>query len=202
MLRQRIRLHSSLGVFVGQLVASLFALALLWYGLMVLLLAVKVSPHTVNSLSGYRTIFNWLAHLKPHDVAGEPTRVIIAGGGVVGFLVFGYLAYRMVPRGHLTRRDLTLDVGSSGSTVIGPRALERLVEVAVARDPAVTEVSGRYGDDELNLNITTKQARDVDGTLRRARQHAVDAVAQHELPAIAVNVTLTGYDRRQRRELQ
>jgi hypothetical protein len=40
------------------LLALLVGLALLWYGLMALLLAVKVSSGTANSLSGYRTAYN------------------------------------------------------------------------------------------------------------------------------------------------
>ncbi len=39
----------------------LLALALVWYGVMVILLAAKVSPHTVNSISAYRTIYDTLA---------------------------------------------------------------------------------------------------------------------------------------------
>ncbi len=44
----------------------LFGVVLVWYGLMVVLLAVKTSPHTVNSISAYRTLY--------HDAAGLTAR--------------------------------------------------------------------------------------------------------------------------------
>ena len=68
--RQRLRERTSPLVIVGRLVTLVFALALVWYGLMTLLLALKVSSATVNSLSGYRTAFDWLSGLTPRDVDG------------------------------------------------------------------------------------------------------------------------------------
>ena len=65
--RQRVNLRTPI---FGHLVAGLtivLALLLLWYGLMVVLLAVKVSPHTVNSLSAYRTLYNDAADLTRRD---------------------------------------------------------------------------------------------------------------------------------------
>ena len=54
--RQRLRERPSFLVLGGRLLALLVGLALAWYGLMALLLAVKVSAATTNSLSGYRTV--------------------------------------------------------------------------------------------------------------------------------------------------
>ncbi len=202
MVRQRIRIHSPAVAFVGDVLGVVFALALLWYGLMTVLLAFKLSPHSINEVSGYRTIFNWLAALRPGDVAHEPTRATIAVAGAVSFLLFGYLAYKMIPRGHLARHDLTLAETPRGHTAVGPRVLERTAELAIIEDPAVTAVTARYGDGILNVNITVRRARNVDDTLRRARQRTADAIACHDLPPLPANVTLSGYERRQRRELQ
>ena len=52
MVRQRLRIGSSPLALLGRIVLVLFALALVWYGAMLVLLAFKVSPHTVNDLSG------------------------------------------------------------------------------------------------------------------------------------------------------
>jgi hypothetical protein len=38
--------------------------------------------------------------------------------------------------------------------------------------------------------------------LRDTQRRAADAIERHELPALPINVTLSGYDRRHRRELQ
>ena len=72
MTRQRINLRTPV---LGHLVAATddrARTALVWYGLMVVLLAVKVSPHTVNSLSAYRTLYDDAIGLdseRLHDAA-------------------------------------------------------------------------------------------------------------------------------------
>ena len=85
---------------------------------------------------------------------------------------------------------------------VEPRAIERVAEVAATSDPAVTDAHGRYAIDDLSVNLTVRRARGLADTLQDAQQRIVDALQQHELPAIPVNVTLAGYDRRHRRELQ
>ena len=45
----------------------LLGVVLVWYGLMVVLLAVKASPHTVNSISAYRTLYHDAAGLTASD---------------------------------------------------------------------------------------------------------------------------------------
>ena len=102
--RQRVRERTSPLIVLGRLITLVFALALIWYGLMTLLLALKVSPSTVNSISGYRTVFDWLSGLSPTKVDGSVTRGIVAGAGVLAFLVFGYLALKQLPRPYLARR--------------------------------------------------------------------------------------------------
>ena len=128
MLRQRLREDTSPLMLVGRVVTLLFALALVWYGLMTVLLALKVSPSTVNDISGYRTAFDWLTGLKPADVDGGRTRAIVAGVGVLAFLVFGYLAFKQLPRPYRARRDLDLVADDHGEVIVEPRAVERLAE--------------------------------------------------------------------------
>src|SRR5450755_1726448 len=200
--RQRIRGRTSPLIILGRVVTLLFALALIWYGLMTLLLALKVSPSTVNSISGYRTVFDWLSGLSPSKVDGALTRGIVAAAGVLAFFVFGYLAFKQLPRPYLARRDLDLPADARGEVTVEPRAIERLAEVAAASHPAVADARGRYGIDELSVDLTVGRARGLADTLQDAQRRVVDALEQHELPAIPVNVTLAGYDRRHRRELQ
>ncbi len=202
MLRQRLRGRTSPLAFLGRILTLAFALALVWYGLMTVLLALKVSPSTVDSISGYRTAFDWLAGLTPADVDGAQTRAIVAGAGVAAFLVFGYLAVKALPKPYLTRQDLDLSSDDQGDVTIEPRALERLAEVAAAEHPAVGGARGRYSTDALSVELTVRRARDLADTLRDTQQRVVKALEQHELPAMPVNVTLTGYQRRHRRELR
>lgn len=201
MFRQRLRERTSPLVLLGRLLVFAFALALVWYGLMTLLLAVKLSPNTVNAISGYRSAFDWLAGLKPQDVDGSTTRAIIAGGGIAAFLLFGYLALKEIPRPHFTRHELQLTDDDHGQITVQPRAVERLAETAARQHPAVTSASGRYSQDDLTVTITVTRARDLADTLRDTQQRVARALKEHHLPTQPVNVTLTGYDRRHRREL-
>ena len=88
-LRQRVRVRRSPLAILGRALALLLGLALIWYGLMLLLLALKTPRDTVESLSGYRAAFDWLAALQPPDVDGGVTRAIVAGAGLLAFVVFG-----------------------------------------------------------------------------------------------------------------
>ncbi|MBV8954850.1 MAG: hypothetical protein JO153_06710 [Solirubrobacterales bacterium] len=199
--RQRIRERPSVLMVVGRIVPLVLALGLIWYGLMVLLLALKVSPSTINSISGYRTAFNYLSGLTPSDVDGGVTRAIIAGSGVLAFFVFGYLALKQLPRPYLARRELPLATDDHGEIHVEPRAVERLAEVAATMNPAVTDARGRYSVDDLSVDVSVRRARDLAEILQDTQRRVSDALQQHELPAMPVNVTLAGYDRRQRREL-
>jgi hypothetical protein len=199
--RQRIRERPSVLMVVGRIVPLVLALGLIWYGLMLLLLALKVSPSTVNSLSGYRTAFNYLSGLTPNDVDGSITRAIIAGSGIAAFLVFGYLALKQLPRPYLARRELPLTTDEHGDVHVEPRAIERIAELAASMHPAVTAARGRYSLDDLAVDVSVRRARDLAATLHDTQQRVTHALEQHELPAMTVNITLAGYDRRQKREL-
>jgi hypothetical protein len=201
MLRQRLRSRdTSPLVLLGRLFTLLFAAALFWYGLMVVLLAVKVSPSTVNSISGYRTAFDWLSGLTPADVDGS-VRAIVAGAGLLLFLLCGWIALKALPRPYLARHDLVLAQGDRGGTRLEPRAIERLAEGAAGMQPGVSDARGRYGEDDLAVNVRVKRARDVAGTLDGAQKRVVEALDRHGVPSMPVTVTLTGYDRQRRREL-
>jgi hypothetical protein len=163
---------------------------------------VKVSPATVDGISGYRTAFDWLSGLSPEDVDGGATRAIVAGAGVLAFLLFGYLALKQLPRPYLARRDLDLVDDDRGEVVVEPRAIERLAEVAASEHPVVTDARGRYGSEDLSVDVSVRRARDLADTLRDTQRRVAEALARHELPAMPVNVTLSGYDRRHRRDLQ
>ncbi len=200
MLRQRLRIGTSPFVLLGRIVLILAALALVWYGAMLALLALKVSPHTVNQLSGYRSAYDYLAGLKPRDITDD-TRLIAGLAGLAGFLVFGYLAFKELPRPYLTRGELRLSDHERGVVDIAPRAIERAVEGAALEHDAVQDAAARYATDELTVNITVTRARELPEILRAVRATAREQLAAHGLPEFPVNVTVTGFQRTQRREL-
>ncbi len=200
MIRQRVNLRTPALGYIVFLLTVVLAAGLLWYGLMVVLLAVKVSPHTVNSLSGYRTLYNDAIGLKASDFT--TVRRLIAGlAGLLVFLIFVYLAFKSWPRPFLARGDVTLDESQHGSTVIQPRAVERVAELAACGNPDVTSARGRLGDEELSVGIDARRPSAVAATLHDVHERVRAELARHELPSLPVNVTLTGYDRQTRREL-
>ena len=197
--RQRVRVRVPPAASVARALVVLLALALVWYGVMVILLAAKVSPHTVNSISAYRTIYDTLARLRP--VTGIE-RAIIAGCGVVVFLLAGYLAVRMLPRPYLARHDLELDEHGRGRTVVEPRTMERIAEAAAKRNAAVTASRGRYASENLTVELTVDQADALSDTLGDVQRRVAQDIESHQLPGVRVTVTLAGYDRRKGRELE
>jgi hypothetical protein len=181
-------------------VLVLFALALVWYGAMLLLLAFKVSPHTVNQLSGYRSAYNYLAALKPRDITAD-TRLIAGLAGLAGFVVLAYLAFKELPRPHLTRSELRLVDHERGVVDVEPRAIKRAVEGAALEHEAVQDAAARYATDELTVNINGTRALELPDILRAVRARSHEQLAAHGLPELPVNVTLTGFERTRRREL-
>ena len=199
--RQRVRERTSVFAVVGRLVPLVLALALIWYGAMLVLLAAKVSPSTVNGISGYRTAYNYLSGLTPADVDGGTTRAILAAAGVAAFLIFGYLAFKQLPRPYLARREMALADDARGHVVVEPRAIERVAEVAAKAHPAITGARGRYSVDDLTVDVNVRNPRDLAQILQSAQVRVVEALEQHELPAMPVNITLIGYEGRSGREL-
>lgn len=201
MFRQRLHIGSSPLALLGRIVLVLFALALVWYGAMLMLLAFKVSPHTVNQLSGYRSAYNYLAGLQRQDITND-TRLIAGLAGLGGFLLFGYLAYKELPRPHFTRGELRLVDDERGAVDVAPRAIERAVEGAALERDDVHDATARYAGDELSVNLSVTRASELPDILRAVRAGAREQLLAHGLPTLPVNVTLTGYQRTRRRELQ
>jgi hypothetical protein len=201
MIRQRINLRTPAGSYLVRALTVLLGLALLWYGLMAVLLAVKVSPHTVNSLSAYQTLYNDATSLKASDFT--TIRRLIAGfAGLIAFLVFTYLAMQMWPRPYFARGEVDLSKDHErGTVLVAPRAIERLAELAARGNPDVSTAAGRLGDRQLNIAIDSKRASLVAATLRDVQRRVQDELVHHELPSLPVYVTLTGYDRQTRREV-
>jgi hypothetical protein len=200
MLRQRLRTRRSVLSVVGRLLVVVLAAALAWYGLMLVLLALKVPPGTVNSLSGYRSAYDYLAGLRASDIDGT-VRAFAAVGGVLSFLVFGYLAVKQIPRAYLARQDLELSEAERGVVTVDPRAIERLAEVAAREHRFVGSAAGRYGGDDLVVNVSARRAREVADTLQAVQRRVTEALEEHDLPVVRVDVTLAGYEREHRREL-
>ncbi len=200
MIRQRINLRTPLLAYLVRALTIVLALALLWYGLMVVLLSVKVSPHTVNSLSAYRSLYNDVVNLQQSDFT-TLVRFIAGFAGLIAFVLFIYLAFQELPRPYLARGDVALEEQERGTTIVKPRAIERVAELAARGNPDVTAAAGRLGDQELNLSIGARRASTAADTLRDVRQRVTADLERHELPHLPVNVTLTGYDRQTRREL-
>ncbi len=200
MLRQRVRVRTSSVALIGKAIVVLFSLALIWYGLMLILLALKVSPHTVNQISGYRTAYNYLSARTAGDITST-VRLIAGLAGLAAALVFGYLAYKSLPRPYLARTDLRLVDDERGVVNVAPRAVERAVEVAALDRDAVRQAAARYGTDEITVNLTVTRARELPETMRAVRAKAHEELGNHGLPDVPVNITLTSFDRTQRREL-
>jgi hypothetical protein len=200
MLRQRLRNRGSALSFALHVVVIALSLVLIWGGTTVLLLALKVKPETVQSLTGYASVYDSLRGIGPADL-DSTTRAVTAAVGVALMLICGYLSYNMLPRPYLARRDLDLFRDERGEAVVEPRAIERLSEVTAERKAGVAAATGRYGTDELAVDITLSRTRDLAGSLEGVRTAVRAALEEHGLPVVPVNVTLAGYQRKTRREL-
>ena len=200
MLRQRLRSRGAGLVLAPKALVVLASLLLIWGGLVVGLLALKVGPDGVQSVTGYRSVYDFFRDLGPADF-DSATRAILAGAGVLALLICGYLALKQLPRPYLARHDLDLSRDDRGEVVVAPRAIERLAEAAAGRGSGVAAAAGRYGTDDLAVDVTLARARDVEDSLRGVQAAVREALADHGLPVLAVNVTLTGYRPKARREL-
>jgi len=200
MLRQRVHVQTSPLALLGRVVLVIFALALAYYGLMLLLLTLGVSPATVDAISGYRTAFDFLADLQSDDVDGT-TRLIVALSGLAALLVFGYLAWKEIPRPYLARTDATLRTDPRGALAVEPRAIERAAEAAAGSHPWVSDARARYGDDEVTVEVSLDRTGDVAAELRAVQRQTRESLSRHGFPAMPVNVELAGFETKPRREL-
>jgi hypothetical protein len=201
MVRQRLRLRRSVFVLLGDALLVVLALLLIWYGLMAMLLGLKASPDTVNSISAYRTVYDFFAGLEPGDIT-TTVRIIVGLAGFAAFLLCGWLAWKLMPRPYLARSEVMLEDDTRGVVELRPRAIERMVEVAAAANPAVTSATARFATDDVDVDIGVGRASDLPGTLRDTQRRAIESLERHDVPVIPVNVTLADYQPKTRRELR
>ncbi len=196
MIRQRVNLRRRTGALLVLSLTVVFALTLVYGGVLVVLLALKLhglGPVQINRVSGYRTAYHWLAGLSRGDFT--TVRALIAGfGGLLVFLLFISLMLRSLPRPYLARTELGFPVDDRGATVVRPRAVERIAEVAAQGNQHVIGATGRLGDGELNVDIGIDTAPAAAETLSDVRTRVREQLGLHDLPPMAVNVTLTGYE--------
>jgi hypothetical protein len=196
MIRQRVNLRRRTGALLLLSLTVAFALALVYGGVLAVLLALKLhglGPVQINRVSGYRTAYHWLAGLNRGDFT--TARALIAGfGGLLVFLFFISLTLRSLPRPYLARTELGFPVDDRGATVVRPRAVERIAEVAAQGNLHVIGATGRLGDGELNVDIGIDTPPAAAETLIDVRTRVRDQLGVHDLPSMPVNVTLTGYE--------
>lgn len=196
MIRQRVNLRRRTGALLVLSLTVAFALALVYGGVLAVLLALKLhglGPVQINRISGYRTADHWLAGLNRGDFT--TARALIAGfGGLLMFLFFTSLMLRSLPRPYLARSELGFPIDDRGATVVRPRAVERIAEVAAQGNQHVIGATGRLGDGELNVDIGIDTPPAAAATLIDVRTRVRDQLGQHDLPSMPVNVTLTGYE--------
>ncbi len=188
MRRPRVHLHTPATALLVRALAVLLALALLWYGAMVVLLAVKVSPHTVDSLSAYRALYDHLTRLHEHDFT-TLVRVVAGVAGVVACFVLVFLAFEEIPRPYLARSQVRLQEGEHGRTLLAPRAIERMAEIAARGSDGVTAASGRLDGRQLGVLIGVSRTNPAE-VLEDVRRRVRSDLERHELPSLPVNVTL------------
>jgi hypothetical protein len=200
MVRQRVRTRTSPFVLVGRAVMVLLELALIWGGIAVVLLALKVDAGAVDSIIGYRSVYDHLTGIGASDFGGS-TRALTAAAGILALVLFGFAARKAIPSPYLARHGLSLEQGDRGDVVVGPRAVERLAEVSALQEWAVMSASGRYGGDDVTVNVTLRRTAEPAEVLRQVQTRIHAAVGEHGLPAVPVNVTLSGYKQKTGREL-
>lgn len=199
--RQRVRARTSPLAFVGRALVALLALALIWGGVALALLALKVDAGAVNDVTGYRSVYDFFTGLGPGDFDGT-TRLVLGLIGLAALLLFGYLAWKEIPRPYLARRDINLSRDERGDVVLEPRAVERLAEASALRQRGVTAASGRYGGDDLSVDVSVRRTNEPAEVLRGVHSAVYDAIEAHGLPTLPVNVTLTGFKQKTGRELR
>ena len=201
MLRQRLRTRTSPLAFIQRLLELALALALIWYGLILAGLALDVIGRgSADSYSGYRTAYDFLADLLAGR-ASDSARLITGIAGLVAYLLRLTFVFMLLPPPYLARHDIEIEASDRGTVTVEPRAVERLAEGNALQHPAVASASGRVGTDDLAVLLEVRRARDLPDTLRTVQRSISSGLERHGLPTVPVNVTLTGYDRSSKREL-
>jgi hypothetical protein len=192
MIRQRVNLRRAPWALLTRALAVVFAVVLIYGGALDALLALKVGQRSIERISGYHAAYTWLAGLS---AASFTTAVsLIAGfGGLIVFLVFLFLAQQALPRPYFTRTEVGLE-STGGATLVRPRAVERIAEVAAQGSDHVIGVTGRLGATELNVDVGLDDYDDLVETLGDVRRRVGEDLERHHLLPMPVNVTLTGYE--------
>lgn len=199
MIRQRVALRRPAWTTIARLVTIVFVVAFAYAGAMVVLLAVKVSPRTVNQISDYQVVYRDAVALRAGDFTTAVS--LIAGfGGLLVFVLFALITLRVLPRPYLERTRVALAPTGRGTTTLRPRALERVAEYAAGAHPNVASAAGRLGSDELHVDVDVRTADEAAPTLADVRRRVAEQLARHDLPKMPVNVTLTGFQRPTTRE--
>lgn len=194
MTRQRIRVRqiglSDLGL---RLLVSLLAVAIAFYGVMVVLAALKVDPRTIDHASAYRTVYHHLTSITADQISGRD-RLIVAAAGLLCAALFGPVAWRALPRPYLARTGLdTPAAPGSGSTDVAPRAIERIAEVAARHSTNVEDATARYGTATVDLRVRLRNAERLLEELTDIQQRAREGIRAHGLPdTTTIDVTLAG----------
>jgi hypothetical protein len=199
-LRRRLVVRGARARLASRLVGLILGAALVWYGLMAILLAAKADPETVNALSGYRTVYDAVTGVEAGDLSGG-RRAIVAAAGLLLFLLLGALALAQLPHPSISRPDLTLASDERGEVLMEPRAVERLAELAAEQHPGVAAASGRYDGDELAVDVTVGRPTELDSVLRGVRERVAGALREHGLPDVPVPVTVTDFQPERRRKV-
>jgi hypothetical protein len=203
--RQRVRTRSlAPAVWIGRLLVIAFAAALIFYGVMLVLLALKLAPDKIETISGYATAYDFLAGLTAQDI-DSTVRAIVAGAGILCAIVLGWVAYKALPRPYLARGTMHLSGGEGethGHTDVGARAVERLAAYAAGEHPAVSGVTSRLEGEAVTLGVALSRPHEVADVLPDVQRRVRAQLERHELPVLTVNVTLTGLEAGPRRELR
>jgi hypothetical protein len=190
--RQRIGLPQGLLTTVGQKLAALIGLALIYGGGVIIALAAGATSKDVQTYSGYQTVYRQLGALRP-GTWSEPVKIAIIVAGLllcVSLLLLGW-AQRITPQRARTAKVLVDD--GQGRVVIAPRAIERAAEFAASAVPGVHAVRARLGDGEITLIVHTRSARLIPDALRGARDRTQTALQTSGIPATTVRVTVTRF---------
>ncbi len=203
-MRQRVHTRSlAPAVWIGRLLVIVFAAALVFYGVMFVLLALKVDPDGIDAVSGYATAYDFLAGLSAQDV-DSTVRAIVAGAGILCAIVLGWVAYKALPRPYLARGTMHLSGGDEdhGHTDVGARAVERLAAHAASEHPAVAGATSRLEREAVAVSVALSGPREVADALPDVQRRVRAQLERHDLPVLPVNVTLTGLEAGPRRELR
>jgi len=203
--RQRVRTRSlAPAVWICRLLVIVFAAALIFYGVLLVLLALKFAPGDIDTVSGYSATYDFLAGLTAQDI-DSTVRVIVAGAGILCAVVLAWAAYKALPRPYLARGPMHLSSGEDeahGHTDVSPRAVERLVAHAAREHPAVAGVTSRLEGEAVAVGVALSRPHEVADVLPDVRRRVRAQLERHDLPVLPVNVTLTGLEAGPRRELR